>query len=413
MPPRAAAAEEPIAPNLIGSLVHPDRKASFWRIDFSPDGTRLFAAGYPSGIVQFWDVASRKELRRIETPRGYRGSADYALLTPDWKSLYVPVEKRTAKRIERDGKKLYHFEYSGQIRIWEVPSGKELEALRPAAGSAPVSARLAPDGRFLVCMERPSQDSGQRATDTTVAWDLAARKKWKLIDGYAHPSFAPDGKTVAVSLNDYEAKTSTIVLLDLLTAKELAKTTYPEKGRQFSIGEFSPDGAVVTASVGGKKGAPLEVWFLDAKTLEDRGKLVGKADPERYGWGSGRFTRDGKRYIGLDGVGTVLLWNVAERKVERTLQVGGDRSGWRLTLSPDGKTLAVPWSPKYDADLEDEPDPRDLPQPRVSLIDLGGDAPPRILIAPHGYVGSVAFSPDGHTLALGGAGAVHLFDLTK
>jgi hypothetical protein len=49
----------------------------------------------------------------------------------------------------------------------------------------------------------------------------------------------------------------------------------------------------------------------------------------------------------------------------------------------------------------------------VSLIPLDGSAPPRVLVAPHGYVGDLAFSPDGRMLAFGGAGAVHLFDLTK
>jgi Tol biopolymer transport system component len=97
------------------------------------------------------------------------------------------------------------------------------------------------------------------------------------------------------------------------------------------------------------------------------------------------------------------------------LPTGGDRPGWRTAVSPDGRTLALAWQPKLDADVEEarEPDPRDLPQPRVSLLDLSGQSPPRVLVAPHGYTGGLAFSPDGKTLAFGGAGAVHLFNLTK
>jgi WD40 repeat protein len=366
--------------------------------------------------VQIWDVASRKEVRRVESPRGYRGSADYALLTPDWKALYVPVERRTVKRFERDGKRLSRVEYAGEVRVWDVASGKEKSPLRPAEGTAPIGGKLAPGGRLLVCVERPGFDtSDTRSKDVTVVWDLAAGKKWKLCDGYAHPVFAPDGKTVVVSQTDYEAKTSAVKVLDLATGKELAKASCPEKGRNFSVGSASPDGSVVAVSLGGKKAAPVEVWFIDARTLEARGKLIGKGDPERYGWGSGTFTPDGRRYVALDGVGNALVWDVAGRRLERTLSTGGHRPAWRLAVSPDGKTLAAGWAPKADAELEDvsEPDPLDLPQPRVSLLDLSGQSPPRVLVAPHGYQGGLAFSPDGKTLAFGGAGAVHLFDLTK
>jgi WD40 repeat protein len=418
LPAKAGPKEEPTAPNLIASLVHPERKASLWTVVFSPDGARLFAAGYPSGVVQIWDVASRQEVRRIDTPPGYRGSADYAQLTPDWKTLYVPVERRTVQSFERDGKRLSRVEYAGEVRVWDVPSGKERDPLRPAEGTAPVTAKLAPGGRLLVCIERPGYDtSAPRSRDVTVAWDLAAGKKWALSDGYAHPSFAPDGKTVVFSQNDYEAKTSAVKVLDLATAKELAKVSCPEKGRYFLVRQVSPDGSVVVVCLGGKeKGAPIEVWFLDARTLEDRGKLVAEGDPERYGWGNGQFTPDGKHYVLLDGVGNALVWDVAGRKLEHTLPLGGGRASWQLAMSPDGQTLAAGWAPKADPELEDlqEPDPRDLPQPRVSLIDLSGKLPPRVLVAPHGYsTGALAFSPDGKTLAFGGAGAVHLFDLRK
>jgi hypothetical protein len=59
-------------------------------------------------------------------------------------------------------------------------------------------------------------------------------------------------------------------------------------------------------------------------------------------------------------------------------------------------------------------DPQDLVQPRVYLFDLTKpDAEPAVLIAPPGLAGGLAWSPDGKTLALGGSGAVHLFDMAS
>jgi hypothetical protein len=51
--------------------------------------------------------------------------------------------------------------------------------------------------------------------------------------------------------------------------------------------------------------------------------------------------------------------DVAGRRLERTLPLGGARGAWQLAVSPDGRTLAVGWAPKADEDLEDalEPDP--------------------------------------------------------
>ena len=414
--PKQTAKAEPVADNLVGTLVHPDRKAIVSTVMYSADGTRLFATGYPSGAVQIFDAGSRKELRRIETPAGFRGSAEYALPTPDWKTLYVPVEKRKVKSVEKAGKQVTRIENTGSIRVWDLTTGEEQAALRPPDGYAPVFAKLSPDGNTLVCIESPSYDAdpeGLPPPDVTAVWDLRTRTRRKLADGFRVPVFAPDGKTLAVEDRGYESKTSNVRLLALATFKELARLDSPEKDRHFSLGSVSSDGAVLAVSLGGRKGAPREVWFRDAKTLADRGRFVADGNPDRYGWGAGAFTPDGSRYVILGAKGRVAVWNVGEKKVERTFEL--ESEAWQLAVSPDGKTLAVPWTPKSDLRESGvrDPDPQDYPQPRVTLFDLVGKAPPRTLVGRHGFTGGVAFRPDGKALAFGSSGGVHLFDLTK
>jgi hypothetical protein len=80
-------------------------------------------------------------------------------------------------------------------------------------------------------------------------------------------------------------------------------------------------------------------------------------------------------------------------------------------FSPDGRHLAVPGL-EFPADLKDErePNPLDLPQPRIFLFDLASGTAPEVLIVPHGYIGDLAFSPDSKTIALGGLGCVWLLE---
>jgi hypothetical protein len=68
---------------------------------------------------------------------------------------------------------------------------------------------------------------------------------------------------------------------------------------------------------------------------------------------------------------------------------------------------------KSDLDHADDPDPLDLPQPRVFFFDLAKGGEVAEIVCPHGWPGGVAFSADGKVLAVGGAGAVHLFEVAS
>jgi WD40 repeat protein len=415
LPAKQGPKAEPVAAELITTLPHPDKLANHTTVRYSADGKRLFTAGYPSGVIQFWDVESKTETYRIETPRGYRGTADYALLSPDWKTLYVPMETRKTTPTEKDGKQAYRIEYTGPIRRWDLAAKKELDALAPPAGHGNQYAVLAPGGTHLLSVERKDTIAGDKDTSLTVLWDTATGKRTEVGDGFRVPLFSADGKRMATDIRDYDTKTTAVSVVSFPDRKPVAEWKYEGKdGRTLALGKFSPDGKVLACKLGGKKGAEPTTLFLDADTLKEVGRWVGTADPDGYGWEDGTFTPDGKRYLIIDGAGTLTVWDVAAKKVARTLAIG-NRS-WQHAVSPDGKWLAVGWSPKWDESVTNnrDPDPQDLPQPRVTLVDLTDpDARPRTLVAPHGYVGAVAFRPDGQQLAFGTAGGVHLFDLAK
>jgi WD40 repeat protein len=404
---------EPVARELIATLTHPDRKATVQTLKFSDDGKRLFTAGLSSGIVQIWDWAQRKELRRIDTPPCRRPSWNYTAITPDWKTMYVPFETRKVTSIKKDGKVVQRLEESGRIGVWDLTTGEERPDLRPPANSGPFYATLAPDGRHLLSLERQSVTSGETQTAGVWAWDLQTGARRKLYDGSDYPYISPDGKTVVFTSTDPKSKDYELRLLDFATGYELARFPCPQKDTMMFTGGFSPDGSVVIADLRGPKGSRPTVLFLDAKTLAEKGRYIGDPDPEGRGGATLSFAPDGKICILVDIAGTAHVWDVAASKAVRTFPVGAQ--SWRTAFSPDGNTWAVVWAPKGNPDQEQvrNPDPRDLPQPRITLFDLAGDKPPGTLIAPHGYQGALAFSPDGKTLAFGTSGGVRIFDLTK
>ena len=408
---------EAVSEYVTATLPHPDRMAGVLTVRFSDDGKRLFTAGYPSGVVQFWDVDAKKEIRRIDTSKGYRGSGDYAQLTADWKTLYVAEETRKVTPIQTDGKKDYQFDYTGQVLVWDVATGKPKDPLPPEPKQGAKGSKLLPGRSHLVVVEFKSykaSDEVRRIPCESWLWDLRTLKKHKLGDGYLTPLVLTDGKSGLVTSNDTSGRNSVLTRIDMTTGKVLAQRETPDKELSFSIYEITTDGKLAAVGLAGKKGVEFDTRFIDTATLQDVGRLVSKADPEAYGYAAGKFSPDGKIYVSGDGAGMLTFWDVAQKKVVRSTDLAVGQQ--RMEFSPEGRWLAVGWMPKFDTKSVSnrDPDPMDLPQPRVTLIDMRNpDTKPITMIAPHGYLGSLAFSPDSNRLAFGSAGGVHLFDLSK
>ena len=407
--PKPGPKPELVSARLIRSLVHPARQANVVIVRYSADGSRLFTAGYPSGVLQFWDVTSGKELRRIETPAGYRGSADYAELPADWSTAYVPWEKRKVVRVERNGKRDYRIEYDGGVLVYDAASGRERPGLKPAHGHSVVTARVSPDGSRLVALERPSADHDQRPKDSVVLWDTHKASSRPIGQGYPMAAFTADSKQVVLALIEHNPEGGFLKLLDA-EGNELAKLAQVE-GEHFTSPVLSPDGKRVVAEESkGRidKPAVLRVW-----DLETRKEVASFASGGKYPFLYTAWSPDGNRLAATDYDGGVRVWDVATTRLVMERRFGSKMWVHHVAFSPDGRRLAVNAQQKSD-ERSLEPDPADMPQPRVYMFDLANvGAEPETIICPHGYVGGLAFAPDGRTLAVGGAGAVHLFDMTE
>ena len=403
---------EPVAPELRQTLVHPDRKATVGVLQFSTDGTRVFVAGYPSGVVQVFDAPTGKELRRVAGPRGFRSSSTYAVPSADWKTAYVAVEIRKGERVQKNGKTVFVTKYAGEVRVFDLTTGDEKPPLKRPDNGAVGSVWLSPDGKSLRAVESIARqaETGEIAVDTTqFEWDLATGTPRRAQDGYKQEFRSKDGRWTAASRSDYQALTARLAVTDTTAGKE----TVLLDDRKTTLGfvGLAPDGRSLAATVYRfDKGRTTELNVWDLGTM----KPVSLADLKMDQITHLEYSPDGKLLaLSTFPSGSRLIDTATW--TERVLPGKDKRDTFqRFTFSADGKRLALVGT-RYPAGWERDrdPDPLDFPQPRVYLYDLSKPHPPRVFVCPQGFVTKLAFDPTERWLAAGATGGVWLFELGK
>ncbi|HKB03127.1 MAG TPA: hypothetical protein VKD90_12955 [Gemmataceae bacterium] len=404
---------EPVAPELRKTLVHPDRKASVGVLKFSPDGAKVFVAGYPSGIVQVFDVTTGKELRRVAGPRGLRSSASYAVPSADWKTAYIAVEVRKNDRTEKDSKTVWVPNYTGEIRVFDLTTGEERPPLKREDNGAVATIQLTDDGKRLRTNESFMKltETGERTGSSKVfEWDLATGTARQVSDGHRQERQSKDGRWTAAARLDYQAQTVRLAVTDAKSGKE----TVLLDGKKLMLGflDLARDGrfAVATLYHLDKRSTPGELKVWDLATFKEVGVPGIKGDH----FTDMAFSPDGKvlaygTFPGETGLIDTATWK------ERPLGGKDARDSFqRFVFSADGKRLALVGT-RYPPGWERsrDPDPLDFPQPRVYLYDLSTNDPPRVLLCPQGIVTKLVFDPTGKWLAAGATGGVWLFDVEK
>jgi WD40 repeat protein len=397
----------PLSPRLVRSLPHPERTAYFSRVAFTPAGT-LFGAGYPSGIVQVWDVATGKELRRVATPPGLRSSSGYALTPDNFSTLYVPTEGRTRTPIKDAPKETVRWDYQGEILRWDLATGKANPSIKAPERHGFGPSYLSPDGGWLVALEVVSHRSDEREPERVVRlYDTATGKGRKLGGGFAMAAFLPNNRGTFLTFGGRRNGDGGLKLFGM-DGKEHA-TFDREAGRLFYWPTTSAGGKFVAAEARkAQRNGGSAIRVYDAASRKRVAEFVGD-----HAFLAPTFSPDGRFLAACDQGDTLSVWDVVQRTLVRRHTFKGMWLTRAVAFSPDGKKVAMPARAKTDDDRLGDLEPLDMPQPRVYLFDLTSKAEPEEIVCPHGWAAAAAFSADGKTLAVGGSGAVHLFDVGR
>ena len=335
---------------------------SVFSITFSPD-RNIVAIGSRDGNIYLSDLNTGKLMRKLT---GHSVDVQRVVFSPDGKTLV------SSSYIDET------------VRIWDVSTGKSRRTLTEHTGDIEGLA-FSPDGKTLV-----SSGSG----DGTIRfWDVRTGNQKHAVTGHADyvysVAFNPDGKFFASGYAD-----GSIRFWDAETGLHL-KTF--KKGYEASGLVFSEDGKTLAYAEG------LDIRLQDAGTGEEKMLLTG----HEWGMHSMALSPDGDILASGSEDTTIRLWDMHTGAHKKTLN-GHKHRVYSVAFSPDGKTLA---SGSDDNTI------------RLWNVDTGETE--RILTGHAGEfegvdngpssiegVKSVAFSPDGKTLASGGGdNVIHLWDI--
>ncbi len=266
------------------------------------------------------------------------------------------------------------------LAVFEAKTGRKLRQVGKVSPNNIYGFALSPDGRQVACC----------GYDVSL-WDVETGKLIRELQcGRCRSvAFSPDGKVLAAA-KEFQAE---VVLVETATGKRLAEWTI-KKGKpyqyEFHSLTFSADGKFLAGLLSegreDKSDYPSEVRLLDAAkgtSVRTFGSFDSPLNAFAFQPGSGRLA-------GIEKDGTLRFWDVATGKEVQHFSTvkGADCQPMALRFSADGRRCAVVYGSAGLLIVLDTKDGRELRR-----INMGEKMGPI----------AVALSPDGRTVAAGGA----------
>jgi RNA polymerase sigma factor (sigma-70 family) len=288
--------------------------------------------------------------------------------------------------ISPDGKTLATLAGGGEVRLWDIGTGKLLwRAGKDYTAAVPI---FSPDGQLLAAREIEGGNfPAAKEKQSLCLLDAATGRLRRRIrtDGFVL-AFSPDAKWVANGSDDDDG---TVRVWQVETGRQVFALRGHETG--VGLGAFTPEGRTLITVDRGRK---IYHWNMADGTLK---KSLGIAPPT---FRALRLSPDGRTFAVVPASReAVRLYDTETGKLRCTLQGDPAAARYGVAFTPDGRTLVTNWAKEWPEQMT------------ISLWNTTTGKPLRRFTVPDAGVLDLSCAPDGRTLATSGqASAFRLWD---
>jgi WD40 repeat protein len=314
----------------------PGHQGRLYTASFTRDGRRLLTAG-ADGALRSWRLAELLPAQVAVADGEYNHPVfldDGRLLAAgrsqliQWRPASDPgLEKGLSLPFYKPlltgaGKLLAMASHQGDVELWDLARGKQLQRWSVGAIQKSGDLCLSPDGRRLAILgeQPPRTIKVFRTSNGDIISSLPAPEA-----SLGQFCFSPDGSQLAFSA-DHD-----LLRWDLGTDVLTRSAPVSAHGGSLNDLAYRPDGALL-ASCGWDR--LVKLWNPTS------GKLLADLSSHLHEVNSLAFSRDGRTLLTADAGGVLKVWSVAAREELFDLQLCDEGVSW-LSISHDSRWLAA------------------------------------------------------------------------